>query len=204
MITSFPYHQHQLLENGYHCLHYQFLPSLNQSTDKQLNAGAFAELMYLCYQLGTPKTAISYGEKAIQLGIDHPIFYEVFITLYLDIGDYLKALKKIKMAINVFPDHLPLHHLQQQIQDYMNYDHEAKFEEGSWFWHMNEYLINRDFKEISAALKRTEIEDREEYILQLRYFAASQQEKAFETVMDQYHENFQEVSFSFIDEFYFE
>jgi tetratricopeptide (TPR) repeat protein len=203
MENPFPYHKHQLLEKGFQFLQHQFLPALIKSEDNLYIAESFAELMHLCYQLQTPNTAISFGEKAIQKGIDHPIFFELYITLHLEIGDYLKALKEIKKAINVYPDHLPLHHLQQQIQDYMNYDHEPKFDQDNWFWRMNEHLINREFVEISKGLKRIDTDLMESHLLQLRVYGGRSEAEALRIGISQFKESFPGIEFSAVDEFYF-
>jgi tetratricopeptide (TPR) repeat protein len=203
MENPFPYHKHQLLEKGFQFLHHQFLPSLIKSENNLDIAESFAELLHLCYQLETPNTAISFGEKAIEKGIDHPIFFELFITLHLEIGNYLKALKEVKKAINVYPDHLPLHHLQQQIQDYMNYDHEAKYDPDNWFWRMNEYLINGKFEELSKVLEEQDVDEEEAHLLQLRLYGASKQKIALSNALVSFEERFSELEFTEIDEFYF-
>ena len=182
MQNPFPFQSNNLLENGFKFLHQDFLPQLNQ-LEQSKRAEAFAELTFLSYQLDLPLVAIQFGNDALLLGLQNPIFEELMITLHLETGAYLAALKLSKKAIDAYPDYLDLHHLQQQIQDYLNYNHEPKYDLEHWRIKMDEWLFKKNFEQIEERLRSWSLDQEAQIYFSLRYFAASNQMDAFNQLL---------------------
>ena len=201
MENPFPFDTHLLLEKGFQHLHLVFLPQLN-TFNKHQKGQAFAELLHLCYELEVPNQGIYFGDQALKFGMDHFAFYELFITMHLETGAYLKAFQFIQTALELHPDYLNFHHIQQQVQDYMNYDHEPKFDSEDWNWKMNELLVQKDFDSIESTLRVVPFKQ-ENILFYLRYYSASNQVETYHQILEEYDGLLdEEFPASLIDAFY--
>ncbi|MGA1825282.1 MAG: tetratricopeptide repeat protein [bacterium] len=73
--------------------------------------------------------AIEYIEKALKHGIDNKKAYFDLINIYLDIGAYGKAKKKIYRYQDLFPDDADVKNLLDQVNDFKGNEQEENIEE---------------------------------------------------------------------------